>query len=456
MDETAAIADFTATTTFEDLPTEVVAKAKRAITDYVGVALYGSRHAVGERVSSYVERCLPGDEAAVLGRDTASPPGAALANGAFGHAIDYDDTFESIVVHPTSPVFPAALAGVQVADGSGRDALAAYVVGAEVAFRTGHATYPSHYDNGWHSTGTVGTFGATAAAASALGLAPDEIRRAVGIAASSSSSLKKNFGTMTKPLHAGHAAQMGVRAALLADEGFTADEAVFEGDIGYGEVMTPGGEYDPTEITDDLGETWAVEDIGFKPYPSGVITHAAMDALRDLVADHDLAPEDVETVRVALDEAASEMLVHADPDDALQAKFSIEFCLAAILREEDAGVREFSDEYVADPRTREVMATVERDFEEDLLGGAFASYGARVTVTTTDGDEYEAVEKYAPGSPNNPISDDRLDAKFFECAEPTVGRERAEAVAAAIDGLDEPGALDRLLENATTEEGEKL
>ncbi|WP_227378622.1 MmgE/PrpD family protein [Haladaptatus halobius] len=449
MAETNTLAEFAATTSFDDIPTDVVEEAKRAIRDYVGVALYGSQHDIGDRISSYVDGYLPGDDAAVLGRGTASPPGAALSNGTFGHAIDYDDTFESIVIHPTSPVFPAALAGVQVAEGSGRDALTAYIVGVEAAFRTGHATYPSHYDNGWHSTGTVGTFGASAAAASALGLTPEAIERAYGIAASCSSSLKKNFGSMTKPLHAGHAAQMGVRAAMLADAGFTADDAVFEGDIGYGRVMTPGGEYDPSAITEGLGETWAVDDIGFKPYPSGVITHAAMDAAREVVEREDIGPDDVESVRVALDDAASEMLIHADPDDALQAKFSIEFCLAAILRERDAGVREFSDEYVADPRTQEVVAKVEREFESNLFGGEFAGYGARVTLTTTDGEQYVAVEKYAPGSPNNPVSDDRLDAKFFECAEPTVGPERADAVAAAIADLDTDGALDRLLESAT-------
>ncbi|WP_458189012.1 MmgE/PrpD family protein [Haladaptatus sp. NG-WS-4] len=451
MAETHILAEFAATATLDDLPADVIEKAKRAIQDYVGVALYGSQHGVGDRISSYVDGSLPGRDAAVLGHGTASPPGAALANGAFGHAIDYDDTFESIVIHPTSPVFPAALASVQVAEGTGRDVLTAYVVGVEAAFRTGHATYPSHYDNGWHSTGTVGTFGAAAAAASALGLTSEETEYAYGIAASCSSSLKKNFGTMTKPLHAGHAAQMGVRAAMLADAGFTADDAVFEGDIGYGRVMTPGGEYDPTEITEDLGETWAVDDIGFKPYPSGVITHAAMDATREVVEREDLSPEDVESVRVALDDAASEMLIHANPDDALQAKFSIEFCLAVILRERDAGVKEFSDEYVADSRTREVIEKVDREFEPNLFGGNFAGYGARVTLTTTDGKQYVAVEKHAPGSPNNPVPDNRLDAKFFECAEPTVGPERADAIAAAIDDLDANGALDRLLKNATDE-----
>jgi len=213
------------------LSDEVREKSKEAITDLVGVALYGSHHGVGEQINSYVETSSPGSDATVLARGTASVTGAALANATFGHAVDFDDTFESIVIHPTSPVFSAALAVAELVNATGEDVLTGYAVGVDVAYRTGHSTYPSHYENGWHSTGTVGTFGAAAAAASVMGLTADEIRYAFGIAASASSSLKKNFGTMTKPLHSGHAAQMGTRASLLAANGFTADPNVFEGDI---------------------------------------------------------------------------------------------------------------------------------------------------------------------------------------------------------------------------------
>ncbi|MFB6068440.1 MAG: MmgE/PrpD family protein [Halobacterium sp.] len=444
MAETEILAEFVTETELADVPPDVRAKAKEAITDFVGVALFGSQHEVGETMWSHVSSVAAGDDATVICRGTASPTGAALANGAFGHAVDYDDTFESIVIHPTSPVFSAALAAGEAADASGAEILAGYVVGVEAAFRTGHATYPSHYDNGWHSTGTVGTFGATAAAASVLGLSTDETRHAFGVAASSSSSLKKNFGTMTKPYHAGHAAQMGVRAAMLAADGFTADADVFEGPIGYGEVMTPGGTYDPSEITDGLGDSWAVMDVGYKPYPSGVITHAAMDALRGILVDEGLTADDVESVTVALDDAASEMLHHENPEDALQAKFSIEFCLAAILRERDAGIREFTDDYLDAPETRAEMAKVSRAFEENLFGGDFANYAARVSVTTTDGETFTAEEKHAPGSPNNPISDERMRAKFDECASVVLADSDAEAAYEAIRSLDEAGALDRL------------
>ena len=442
MAETATLAEYTVSTTFDEIPTEAVDHAKRAIRDYLGVAVYGSHHEVGDQIMGYVDRCMSGDEATVIGRETASPTGAALANGVFGHAIDFDDTFESIVIHPTSPVFGATLAAGELADASGEELITAYVVGCEAAYRVGHSTYPNHYQNGWHSTGTVGSFGSTAAAAHLLGLSVDETANAFGTVASASSALKKNFGTMTKPLHAGHAAETGVRAALLAENGFTADEEILEGKIGYGEVMTTDGSYDPEVITEGLGEEWAVLDLGFKPHPSGVITHAAMDAMRTLVIDHDLTPDSVDSVTVALDDAASEMLHHANPDDALQAKFSIEFCLAAILREQKAGIHEFTDEYVAQPETAAVIDKIDRAFEENLFDAHYASYGARVTVETTDGETLVKEVKHHPGSPNNPVSEERLRAKFDECVLTVLDDDGTEQLAETIDSLEDASVDD--------------
>lgn len=437
MGETAALAEFVASTTFEDVPGDVVDHAKTAIRDYIGVSLYGSHHEVGNQILDYIDSAFGDGSATVFKRGSFSPPGAALANGVFGHAIDYDDTFESIVIHPTSPIFAAALAAAEEGSSTTEELLTGYVVGCEAAYRVGHSTYPEHYRNGWHSTGTAGSFGAAAAAASVLDCTPEEITRAFGVVASSSSALKKNFGSMTKPLHAGHAAQMGVRSVLLAQNGFSADPEIFEGDIGYNRVMTVDDAYDPTEITDDLGDEWAVLDIGFKPYPSGVITHAAMDAMRSLVAEHDLTPDTVDQVRVTLEEAASEMLIHAQPDDALQAKFSIEFCLGAVLREGDAGINEFTDEYVSEEATRDVISLVDKSFEEDLFGGDFAGYGAIVSVTTTDGNTYSEEIHYAPGSPNNPVSEERLQSKFKKCAQSTLSRSEAATLESTITNFED-------------------
>jgi len=424
---------------------ETLDRAKLAIRDFLGVALYGSQHPVGEHVGAFVDTAEPGTAASLLGGGTASTTGAALANGTFGHAIDYDDTFESVVLHPTAPVFAAALATAERVDADGEALLGSYVAGVEAAYRIAHSVYSGHYENGWHLTGTVGTFGATAAAGTLLDVPPETLARAFGIAGSSSSSLKRNFGTMTKPLHAGHAAEMGTRAALLADAGFGATDEVLEGPMGYGSVMNPTGTFDEADIRESPGGHYGVEDIGLKPYPSGVITHAAMEVLRGTVAEHDLDPSNVERVVVTLDEAASEMLIHADPADELEAKFSIEFCLAAVLREGDAGVAEFSDEYVTAPATREAMALVERAFEPDLFGGGFAGYGARVTVETTAGETHVAEERRAPGSPSNPLVEERWTAKFHECAAPVLDREAAERVASLTAELERLDDLEPLL-----------
>jgi 2-methylcitrate dehydratase PrpD len=448
MSETAAMATAITSIDYDDVPDPVLAKAKGAILDYVGVALYGSHHEVGNIVTDYVTAIGGSGETPMLGRKPTGSAGAALANGTFGHAIDYDDTFESLVLHPTSPTFAAAHAATAVADADGRSLLTGYVVGIETAYRVGQSVYPSHYEHGWHITGTAGTFGATASVASILDLSTEAVEHALGIAASSSSSLKKNFGSMTKPLHAGHAAQSGLRAALLASQGFTADPEILDGQLGYGAVMTPDGSYDPAPITDPE-DGWAVMDIGYKPYPSGVITHAAMDALRELVEEEGLTPDDVASIVVTLDEAASEMLHHHNPENALQAKFSIEFCLAAILRERTVGLLEFTDEYVTESETRDVIDFVDRDFEANLFEGPYANYGARVTVTTEDGRELVATERFAPGSPNNPISEDRLEGKFREAATTVLDENDVDAVAEAIDTLERTGSLGQLNDAVT-------
>ena len=436
MGETQKISKFVNSVTYDDIPSNVTDYAKTAIRDYIGVALYGSHHSVGDSIYEYIDIYSGSGDATVFCRGSKSATSAALANGAFGHAIDYDDTFESIVIHPTSPVFAAALGATEETDASTEELLTAYIVGCDVAYRVGHSTYPEHYQNGWHSTGTAGSFGATAAAASVLGLSTDEIANAFGIVASLSSALKKNFGTMTKPLHAGHAAEMGVRSTLLAENGFTADTEIFEGNIGYNRVMTINDAYDPNEITEGLYEEWAVLDIGFKPYPSGVITHAAMDAMRSLVREHNLEPDGVKSIVVTLEDAASEMLHHDRPEDALQAKFSIEFCLAAILREGRAGIHEFTDEYVAEPETRKTIEKVSRAFEEDLFGDDFAGYGAIVRVETTNGETFRKEIQYAPGSPNNPVEESRLRQKFLECAESRLSQSETEELERTIQDLE--------------------
>lgn len=436
MRPTKKLADSIVGVDYNDIPEIVTDHAKLAIRDYVGVAIYGSQDEVGDIITDYVSESYNGTESSIIGQGRTSPAGAALANGTFGHAIDYDDTFESIVIHPTSPIFPAALAIGEMVNAESKEVLLGYIVGVETAYRVGQSISPEHIDDGWHCTATAGSFGATAAAVKVLGLNGTEVAQAFGIVGSGSSALKKNFGTMTKPLHAGHAAEQGVRAAILSKNGFTAEQEILEGDLGYCEVMTHDTGHNPSKAISNFGKEWAVLDIGFKPYPSGVITHAAMDALRDLILQNEIDVDNIGEIRVALDDAASEMLHHKRPTNALEAKFSIEFCLAVILLAKDPGVQEFTDEFVGRQDVQDKIQLVTREFEDDLFDGGFADYGARVSVEMVDDSEYVQENRDAPGTPNNPISEERLHEKFIECTEEVFDKEQASILSACIDDLD--------------------
>lgn len=438
MSETEELSNFVVTTSYEDIPNRVIEHAKVPIRDYIGVAMHGLGQDIGEIIEKYVKVEFPGERSTIFGGASASSSGAALANGTFGHAVDYDDTFESVAIHPTSPIFSAALAVGEAEDTTGRDVLTAYVVGSEVAFNIEQGISPSHYEKGWHSTGTTGSFGATAAAGSVLGLSAEGMQRAFGIVGSASSSLRKNFGSMTKPLHAGHAAQMGVRAAMLSQAGFTADNQIFAGDIGYGSVMTGEEGYEASTMTQGLSDDdWAVMEISFKPYPSGALTHAPMEALRRLVIREDISPDDVESITVSVDKSTEGVLLHEDPRDALQAKFSLEFCMAIILCERQATIYEFQDEVVNSKDIRDQMSKVERSYETQLFEGDYSRRGGRVKVITTDGTVYEEGERFTPGTPTNPVSDERLEEKFFRCVESVADKEAAEKLSEEIEKLDQ-------------------
>lgn len=416
MDETERLSQFVAETTYDDLPRAARTMAKTAIRDFVGVALYGSTHPTGSTIADYVHRTLTGKDATIIGDGTASPEGAALANGVAGHAIDFDDTFETIPIHPTAPSFSAALAAAEHAKASSQSVLTGYLIGVETTYRVGHATFPGHYYGGFHSTGTAGTFGAVAATSSVLELEGPVIRRALGIGASGSSSLRKNFGTMTKPYHAGHAASLGMRAARLAQAGFTANESIFTGETGYGAVMG-FGDYTPSRLTDGLGHDWAIHELGFKPFPVILMVQAPMEALRRVMIRENLTTESIESVTAVLPDEGADVLNNEYPQNADEAKFTVEFPLAAILRDRTLTLDQLTDEYVQASETQSVMQNVNRVFDSTALGDEFDRYGGQVTVRTTNGQTFTEPEPITPGMPGNPLGEDRLRTKFVDCAD---------------------------------------
>jgi 2-methylcitrate dehydratase PrpD len=379
-----------------------------------------------------------------------------MVNGASGHADDYDDTQLStapnriygLMTHPTVPVLSAALALGESMDCSGEELLEAFVAGFEVECKLAEAIKPDHYRRGFHSTGTLGTFGAWAAVGVLMSLGEKELRHSLGIAASLSSGIRANFGTMTKPLHAGMAASNGVIACSLGAEGFTADPKVLDGRWGFMKIL--GGGADPEFLVDKLGNPYAIVHPGatVKMYPCGSLGQPSMDAMLDIVIEENLRPGEVREIRLKAGPNILEPLRYDEPVDELQAKFSLQFGLASILLRRRAGLREYSMKWVNDPQLREAMRRVRTIYDEDIAGMGMDRMRSFLEVELVDGRVIKRIAERARGTPEKPLKPHELDKKFMECATFRLSEDKAKKaleVVKEIEGLDTVGDLMALL-----------
>jgi 2-methylcitrate dehydratase PrpD len=442
---TAEVARFIAGADLASVPAEVRQLACRSILDGLGLAIAGSRSRAfaiaRDEVAGYGSLAT---QAAVLGTDLRVPPRfAAFLNGLAIHADDFDDTqlasapdrVYGLLTHPTAPVLPAALALGERDDRSGADTLLAYLVGVEVETKISEAISPRHYNDGFHSTGTVGAIGAGAAAAKILGLDVARSAVSIGIAASQSAGLRENFGTMTKPFHAGRASESGVLAASLAGADFSAAPNVLEAHRGF--FHAAGGSFDRDMIVGRLGSPWTFADpgISIKPHPSGSLTHPAMGAMLELIKTHDIRPEQVRRVRVGTNRHMPNALIHHRPTNDLEAKFSMEFCMAILLIERRAGLREFTDAVVNRPDVVELIERVVFEADEAADAGGFREMTSIIEVELLDGSILRARAEFGRGSPTDPMHDDELIDKFLACLDwggvpADIGREVADRVLA--------------------------
>src|SRR6202051_1963170 len=325
-----------------DIPAETLELGKKSILDGLGLALSGSKAETWKFIQEYLKPFAfpPSGGAAVLGSTVRLPARfAAFANGVAIHVDDYDDTqlavgkdrVYGLLTHPTVGVLPAALATAEVQGKSGKDLLFAYHSGVEVECKIAEAISPRHYEDGFHSTGTCGVFGGAAACAKLKGLDVVHTSRAFGIAASHAAGLRENFGTMMKPFQAGHATESGVVAADFAAIGWTAAEQILEAQRGFFHAY--GGTYDPAAIVDRLGNPWALQNPGasIQPFPSRSLTHPGMTELLRLVLANSIQAANVEHVEVGTNHNMPNALIHHHPTTGLQAKFSMEFCMAILL-----------------------------------------------------------------------------------------------------------------------------
>jgi 2-methylcitrate dehydratase PrpD len=435
--------------TFDGLPKAAVEWAKMGILDTVGVTLAGSREPCAQialRVSDAAGPALMFGAARRL-----SVTNAALVNGTASHALDFDDCSNTLGGHPSAPILPGLFALADTMPVSGRDFIAAYVAGFETETRIARAVNFHHYDKGWHPTATLGVFGAAAAASRLLGLSAAQTATALAIAASFSSGLKANFGTMTKPLHVGQCAQNGVMAALLAREGMTASHDAFEHRQGFFDVFNGAGNYDAGAVLRDWAEPLDIitPGIAIKRYPCCGSTHPAIDAMLDLVNAHGLTPENVAHI---VSWTHPRRLAHTNRPtlrSALDAKFSVQYCLARALVDRQVVLSQFDDGAYLDAQVAEVMARIEAAPHPQMSPTSTAHFGAEVTVTTTDGRRLAKAVDIALGrTSENPLPPSVLEAKYRDCAGRALtadGVNRSLDLLANLETLDRVAALSDVL-----------
>ena len=421
------VAGFVTSTKSSDIPKDVAHLGKRSVLDGIGLALAGARSECGQIAQQYLKNLgiETSGGATVIGSALRVPARfAAFANGLAIHADDYDDTqlavakdrVYGLLTHPTAPALPPALALAERGKRSGADFMLAYQIGVEVECKVAEAINPRHYQHGFHSTATCGSIGAAAGAAKMLGLDRDATRRALSIGATQAGGLRENFGTMTKPFHAGRACENGVLAAEIAALGFTASPNGLEADRGF--FRAAGGGFAPEMIEGKLGAPWTFHapGVSIKPHPSGSLTHPGMGAMLELIRTHDVKPQQVKRVRVGTNHNMPNALIHHRPKNELQAKFSMEFCMAILLLERRAGLQEFTDEVVNRADVQAMIARVDFGVHPDAEAAGFDKMTTIIEVELADGTVLKTQADFGKGSPANPMSDDEISEKFRECA----------------------------------------
>jgi 2-methylcitrate dehydratase PrpD len=438
MNATSLIAEFIAKSRWEECPAPAVEAARRAILDCLGVMLAGSIDPPARIIQAVAEAEGGAPLATVVG--TGRRTGAvwaALANGTAAHALDFDDTNFAMLGHPSAPVLAAALAAGELALADGRAVVHAFLLGFEVETTLAEAMNPAHYEHGWHATCTLGTIGAAAAAARLLGLDPDQTQMALAVAASQASGLKENFGTMTKPFHAGHAARSGVLAALLAREGFTASHQAIEGPQGYLQVLGAGDLR--MDRLGTLGAPWKILTTGVavKPYPSCACTHSIIDSALEMYRVHGVRADQVAEVTVGVTPQVPRILIHSSPSTGLEGKFSGEYAAAAALATGRVGISTFTDEQVQEPAVRALMGRVRLVVDPSIPSEREQTMWTRMRVRLTDSREVEIAPRPVPGHPAHPMTMDALREKFTECAALVLPDDRVESVRQMVERLDE-------------------
>ncbi len=425
--------------TFKELPPEAIHWAKVGILDTVGVTLAGSREECTRIVGGIAARGASGPSLIFGSNLRTAPLEAALVNGTASHALDFDDMNNTLGGHPSAPILPALFALADEIGASGRDFLAAYVAGFETESKIAMGVHFYHYTKGWHPTATLGVFGATAACAKLLKLSDDKTATALSIAASLAAGIKANFGTMVKPLHIGHCTRNGMFAALLAHDGFTAGDRVFEHKQGFFNVFNGEGNYDAGKILPAWAQPLDIvkPGIAIKQYPCCGSTHSALDAMLKLARDHKPAADDIERVDVWTHPRRLEHTNRPEPKSDLDAKFSVQYCMTRALLDRRISIEHFEGRAYEDPAVRKLLPRVHAAPYTTAQFPADNHFGAEVKIALRGGRVLSAkVDQPLGRTSDNPLPAGLLKEKFEDCAARALPRERVASVYSEIQRLE--------------------
>lgn len=413
---TEAFGEFVARLAYDDIPAAALPVIHTGFTDCVGVMLAGRDEPAVELLRQVLAPA-PGTSTLVFGGGTAAAPEAAFINGTAAHALDFDDV--GLRGHPSTVLVPAILAEAQALGSTGKDMMVAYAAGYEVWAALAERDPDHHHNKGWHPTGIFGAIGAAAACASLNKLDAAQCATAIALGASQSSGIMANFGTMTKPFHAGRSASSGVLAARLARAGFTASPDAIEHPQGFLQAVSPAGGVD-TGTPSHIGKEWRLTTakLSVKKYPLCFCTHRALDGMLDLISESPVKAEDIAGITVSTSPRNATMLRNRQPQTGLEAKFSMQFAMASAVIAKAAGLNELTDSFVTRPDVQALIqkTEVEIDTREHPTMPGYAPYD-KVTVRLKDGRLIDGREvSDVRGGPALPLSREDLWKKFEDCA----------------------------------------
>ena len=452
---TAEASAFIEAVQFEQIPEEALRIGTRCLLDGLGLYVAGSGESAVQILIDEARDAGGREDARLLGTSLrVLAPMAARVLGTAGHVHDWDDSQVSVdpdhiyglLTHPTIPPLTAALIMAQkIGKVSGKDFMLAFLTGFEVECKISEWMLPQHYMQGMHSSGTVGHFGAFAAAAKLMGLKGEALRHGFGIAASFAAGIRCNFGTMTKPLHVGRACENGLTAALLAQRGYTADPEALDGPWGF--MAVQGGGVSEHKLSQGFGNVWTITDPGvsIKPYPCGVLTHPTIDLMLRLVREADIAPEAIRQVVVRAGSNILKPIRYPIAENHLQAKFSLPAALSMIALARQAGKVEFSDDFVGSEAMQAMQRRIRTELDPEIEAQGFDKMRSRILIHLKDGRQITgwADERYR-GGPENPLSDAELEEKVRSCCANVLSWTDTDALIAAawaVLGMQDAGSL---------------